>query len=60
MPHLQATASIWEVESSEEIDRLLLENPMMPFLDTTERYVLSDYDAHVEGMKELYERQGGK
>jgi len=43
---------IWEVESHEEIDRLSLENPMGPFMET-EIHPLSDYDAHVKHCQEV-------
>ena len=45
---------IWEVESAKEIDRLQLENPMGPFMET-EIHALCDYDGHVKACQEVLE-----
>jgi muconolactone delta-isomerase len=52
IPNLKRNVAIWEVESPTEIDRLFLENPMSPYMDS-EVYMLSDWDAHVKAAQEL-------
>ena len=55
MPGLKGGIAMFEVESGEEGDRILLEYPMYPFVDV-EMYALSDYDAHARALKEAYQR----
>ena len=42
---LQGGASIWDVDSEEEAAKLILENPMAPFLNAELRPVISWYTA---------------
>jgi muconolactone delta-isomerase len=52
IPNLKRNVAIWEADSPEEIDRLFLENPMSPFMDS-EVYLLADWDGHVQRAQEL-------
>ena len=59
VPLLKMSVSIWEVESPEETDRIILENPFYPFMDI-EVYTLSNWDAYTKASKEVYQQRLAK
>ena len=48
---LQGGGSIWELESDTEVAKLMLENPIAPFMDLDVRLVI-DWDIAVKAMSE--------
>ena len=56
LPGYKGTASIWEVDSAEEITLRFLENPMSIYEDA-KLYVLSDWKAFVNITRKLYHRR---
>ena len=52
---LRGIVSVWEVESDEGVARLILENPMTPFVDMGITPVI-DYDVAVKAVREAQRR----
>jgi hypothetical protein len=51
---MRTVVGIWEFQSPEELDRVFLENPVLPFMDV-ETLILSDWDAYVEAARKRLE-----
>ena len=51
--------TIWEVESAEEVARLVLENPVSPFFDT-ESSLIVEWDAGMKLLKEALRKAAAK
>lgn len=56
LPGYKGTASIWEVESAEEITLRFLENPMSTY-EEAQIYMLSDWKSFVNITRKLYHRR---
>jgi len=51
--------TIWEVESAEEVARLVLENPVSPFFDT-ESSLIVEWDAGMKLLREALRKAAAK
>ena len=55
MPDMKGSVSIWKIESDAEAAQLMLENPMLPYMDIEVTPIL-DWDAGLRALMQYRER----
>ena len=59
LPGTKGTMSIWEADSSEEVNFRFLENPMSPY-EEAQLYLLSDWESFKNTIRKIYHQKLAK